>query len=72
MWLLKEQSAKVKENTFVVLFQSGLNESLLADSMECYTNFRNVTNLLSDGKKLCEKRVGKPFERPINVKHVVR
>ena len=41
---------RVKEGTSAVLLQSGLNESLWADSMECYTYLRNVTDLLSDGK----------------------
>ena len=41
---------RVKEGTSAVLLQSGLNESRWADSMECYTNLRNVTDLLSDGK----------------------
>ena len=41
---------RVKEGTSAVLLQSGLNESWWADSMECYTFLRNVTNLLSDGK----------------------
>ena len=41
---------RVKEGTSVVLLQSGLNESWWADSMECYTYLRIVTDLLSDGK----------------------
>ena len=41
---------RAKEGTFAVLLQSGLNESWWADSMECYTCLRNVTDLLSDGK----------------------
>ena len=41
---------RVKEGTSAVLLQSGLNESWWADSMECYTNLRNVTDLSSDGK----------------------
>ena len=36
---------RVKEGTSTVLLQSGLNESWWADSMECYTHFRNVTDL---------------------------
>ena len=43
---------RVKEGTSAVLLQSGLNESWWADSMECYTYLRNVTDLLSDGKTL--------------------
>ena len=62
MGLLKEQCAE-KEGTFVVLFQSGLNEHWWADSMECYTYLRNVTDLLSDGKTPYERRSGQPFER---------
>ena len=42
---------RVKEGTSAVLLQSGLNESWWADSMECCTYLRNVTDLLSDGKK---------------------
>ena len=41
---------RVKEGTSAVLLRSGVNESWWADSMECYTNLRNVTDLLSDGK----------------------
>ena len=37
---------RVKEGTSAVLLQSGLNESWWADSMECYTYLRNVTDLL--------------------------
>ena len=42
---------RVKEGTSAVLLQSGLNESWWADSMECYTCLRNVTDLLSDGRR---------------------
>ena len=56
---------RVKEGTSAVLLQSGLNESWWADSMECYTCLRNVTDLLSDGKTPYERRFGKPFEGPI-------
>ena len=54
-----------KEGTSAVLLQSGLNESWWADSMECYTYLRNVTDLLSDGKTLYERRFGQPFKGPI-------
>ena len=50
---------RVKEGTSAVLLQSGLNESWWADSMECYTNLRNVTDLSSD------RRFRKPFKSPI-------
>ena len=56
---------RVKEGTSAVLLQSGLNESWWADSMECYTYLRNVTDLLSDGETPYERRFGKPFEGPI-------
>ena len=36
-----------------------------ADSMECYTYLRNVTDLLSDGKTPYERRFGQPFKGPI-------
>ena len=42
---------RVKEGTSAVLLQSGLNESWWTDSMECFTYLRNVTDLLSDGKR---------------------
>ena len=42
---------RVKEGTSAVLLQSGLNESWWADSMECETYLRNVTDLLSDGRR---------------------
>ena len=49
---------RVKEGTSAVLLQSGLNESWWADSVECYTYLRNVTDLLSDGKTPSERRFG--------------
>ena len=56
---------RVKEGTSAVLLQSGLNESWWADSMECYTYLRNVTDLLSDGKTPYERRFGQPFKGPM-------
>ena len=53
---------RVKEGTSAVLLQSGLNESWWADSMECDTYLRNVTDLLSDGKTPYERRFGQPFK----------
>ena len=55
----------MKEGTSVVVLQSGLNESWWADSMECFTCLRNVTDLLSDGKTRYERRFGQPFEGPL-------
>ena len=56
---------RVKEGTSAVLLQSGLNETWWADSMECHTYLRNVTDLLSDGKTPYERRSGQPFKGPI-------
>ena len=56
---------RVKEGTSAVLLQSGLDKEWWADSMECYTNVRNVTDLLSGGKTPYERRFGQPFEGPI-------
>ena len=56
---------RVKESTSAVLLQSGLNESWWADSMECYTCLRNVTDLLSDGKTSYKRRFGHSFKGPI-------
>ena len=56
---------RVKEGTSAVLLQLGLNESWWADSMECYTYLRNVTDLSSDGKTPYERRFGQPFKGPI-------
>ena len=56
---------RVKEGASAILLQSGLNESWWADSMECYTYLRNVTDLLSDGKTPYERRFGQPFEGPV-------
>ena len=55
---------RVKEGTSAVLLQSGLNESWWADSMECYTYLRNVTDFLS-GKTPYERRIGQPSKGPI-------
>ena len=56
---------RVKEGTSAVLLQSGLDENWWADSMECKTYLRNVTDLLSDGKTPYERRFGQPFKGPI-------
>ena len=55
----------MKEGTSAVLLQSGLDENLWADSMECYTYLRNIQDLLSDGKTPYERRFGEPFNGPI-------
>ena len=56
---------RVKEGTFAVLLQSGLDEKWWADSMECCTYLRNIQDLLNDGKTPCERRFGQPFKGPI-------
>ena len=56
---------RVKEGTSAVLLQSGLNESWLADSMECHCYLRNIQDLLSDGKTPYERRFGQPLKGPI-------
>ena len=53
------------ERTSAVLLQSGLDENWWADSMECYTYLRNVTDLLTDGKTPYERRFLQPFKGPI-------
>ena len=62
-WIAERAVRRVKEGTSAVLLQSGLHESWWADSMECYTYLRNVTDLLSDGKTPYERRFGQPFKR---------
>ena len=56
---------RVKEGTSAVLLQSGFDENLWADSMECSTYLRSIQDLLSDGKTPFERRFGQPFNRPI-------
>ena len=56
---------RVKEGTFAVLLQSGLDEEWWADSMECFTYLRNFQDLLSDGKTPYERRFGETFKWPI-------
>ena len=56
---------RIKEGTSAVFVQTGLDEKWWADSMECYTYLRNVTDLFSDGKTPYERRFGQPFKGPI-------
>ena len=55
---------RVKEGTSAVLLQSGLNESWWADSMDCETYLRKVTDQISDGKTPYERRFGQPCKGP--------
>ena len=56
---------RVKEGTSAVLLQSGLDQKWWADSMECFSYLRNVTDPSSDGKTPYERRFGEPFNAPI-------
>ena len=56
---------RVKDGTSAVLLQSCLKENWWADSLECYTYLRNVTDLPSDGKTPYGRRFGQPFKGPI-------
>ena len=53
---------RVKEGTSAEQLQSSLNENWWADSMECCTYLRYVTDLLGDGKTPYERRFGEPIE----------
>ena len=53
---------RVKEGTSAVLLQSGPNENWWADSMECYTYLRNVTDLFSDGRRPMKDVSGNHFK----------
>ena len=64
-WIAERALRRVKEGTFAVLLQSGLDENWWADSMECYTDLRNIQDLLSDWKTPYERRFGEPFKGPI-------
>ena len=55
---------RVKEGTSAVLLQSGLDENVWADSMECYCCLLNIQDLLADTKTPYERRFGMPFDGP--------
>ena len=63
--IAERATRRVKEGTSAVLLQSGLDDSWWADSKECYTYLRNVTDLLSDGKTHMRDVLGKPYKGPI-------
>ena len=65
MVLRKEQCAEWRKGTSAEMLQSGLDENWWADSLECYTNLRNIQDLLSDGKTPCERRFGMLFNGPV-------
>ena len=52
---------RVKEGTSAVLLQSGLSESWWADSMECYTYLRNVTDNCLMGRRPMKDVLGNHF-----------
>ena len=56
---------RIKERTSAVLLQSGPDENVWADSIECYCNLRNIQDRLSDGKTPFERRFGEPLKGPI-------
>ena len=56
---------RIKEGTYAVLLQSGLDEKWWADSMECYCHLRNIEDLLCDGKRPYERRFGVSFNGPV-------
>ena len=53
---------RIKEGTSELL-QSGLGEKWWADSMECFSYLRNVTDLLSGGKTPYERRFGRTLRK---------
>ena len=53
---------RVKEGTYAVLLQSGLDKEWWADSMDCYCYLRNSQDFLSDGKTPHERLFGMPFD----------
>ena len=55
---------RVKEGTSATLLQSGLDK-WWAHSMKCHCYQRNIQDLLSDGKKPCERLFGMPFNGPV-------
>ena len=55
---------RVKEGTWAVLLQSGLDEKWWADSMECYCHLRSVQDVLAEGKTPYGIRFGEPFKGP--------
>ena len=62
---LKERHAEIKEGTSAVLLQSGLDEKLSADSMECFCYLRNVQDFLAYVRTPYERRFGDRFEGPV-------
>ena len=64
-WIGERAVRRMKEGTSAVLLQSGLDGKWWADSMECDTYLRNVTDFWSDGKTPYERRFGQPFKGPI-------
>ena len=63
--IAERAARRIKEGTSAVRLQSGLDEKWWADSIEFYTNLRNIQDLLFDEKTPYERRFGEPFEGPI-------
>ena len=53
---------RVKEGSLQYCCNQVWIKNWWADSIECYTYLRNVTDLLSDGKTPYERRFGQPFK----------
>ena len=63
--IAQRAARKVNEGTSFILLQSGLDEQWWTETMGCYCFFRNVQDLLSDGKTLHERRFEEQFRGPI-------
>ena len=66
-WIAERAVRRVKEGTSAVLLDSGLDENWWADSMECKTYLRNVTDLLPDGKTPYERRFGQHLKDQFSI-----
>ena len=56
---------KVKKRHLCCIVTIGSKWKLVAESMECYTYLRKVTDLLSDGKTPYERRFGHPLKNKL-------
>ena len=63
--IVERAACRIKEGTFALLLQSGLDENWWAVSMECWCYLRNIQDLLSDGKTQSERLFGVPLNGPV-------
>ena len=63
--IAKRAVRRVKEGTFALLLQSGLDEIWWADAMACYCDLRNIKDRFYDRKTPFERRFEEPFKGPI-------